>query len=125
MFWLLLLAAGLPVAVAFFWGLAAAVGLIVGLAAAALFALFASHLSDRAHGVWGVLAACASPLLLLVALVAVRFGGDAAGLSATVTRAAKIQGLVVGAAALALWLILEALVNWGRSRRLPPQEPGA
>jgi len=123
MFWLLLLAAGLPVAVGFFWGLAAVVGLIVGLTAGALFALFASHLSDRAHGLSGVLAACASPLLLLVALVAVRFGEGAAGLSATVTRAAKIQGLVIAAAALALWLVLEALVNWGRRR--PPQEPPA
>jgi hypothetical protein len=97
--------------------------LIVGLAAGALFALFASHLPDRAHGLSGVLAACASPLLLVVALVAVRFGEGAADLAATVTRAAKIQGLVIAAAALALWLVLEALVNWGRRR--PAQEPPA
>jgi hypothetical protein len=103
------LAAGLPVAVAYFWGLAAAAGLLVGLAAAALFGLFAIYLSGRPYGVSGVLAACASPLILIIALVVVRFGEAVSDVSQAVPAGAKIQVIAIVAAVLLAWLIVEAL----------------
>jgi len=109
MLWLIALAAGLPVAVAYFWGLAAAAGLLVGLAAAALFGLFAIYLSGRPYGVSGVLAACASPLILIIALVVVRFGEAVSDVSQAVPAGAKIQVIAIVAAVLLAWLIVEAL----------------